>query len=256
MANRWLTYYLVLVCAVFFVLNSAKGQAVKPGKKHPLRDWVFDGSSESIKGLGIASYSIYNPEKSWKEALQNGVEDLNANHSLIVYHYGRQVGRGPLRTDSEYAIRSFLDTTQVTVVDSTRWKGRAFVLVEPTTAVPDSVIYPGEGFRKFEKNVSDSIANTSGRWLQTTGSTPRIDSNWHMTFTKAKQKALRELAEYLATKVSTETYQKGATSRRYLNYSTMIAFQRIRTLKRTITSDSAKVEVAIDPKDIKILMED
>ncbi|GEM_PF-6680969 len=246
-------YRLPIFLAVFLgFFFSGHGQA--PSKETP-QQWIFDGYSEGIKGIGIATYSSFNPEKAWKEAIKNATNDLNANHSLIVYSYGHQVGRGPLRTDSEYAIRSILDTTQVTVVDSARWKGKAFVLVEPTVSVADSIIYPQGKFRTPEDSTISSLDSiNSNQWLETTGTTQRIDSNWYMSITKAKQDALRKLAEDLAVQVSTKTYSKGTTSRRYYSFSSMIAFQRIRVVKRSFGNDSVKVTVAVNPREVKMLM--
>ena len=250
-----------LIPLAIFVLCStidaaAQDQAPLPGKNAPAK-WILDGYSKGVKGIGVATYSSFNPEKAWREALKNAVNDLNANHSMIVHSYGKQVGRGPLRLESKYAIRSFVDTTQVAVVDSAQWKGRAFVLVEPSNPVPDSTIYPQGNFRTVEKPTIDSsgVSQKGKRWLHSTGSTPRIDSNWYMSITKAKQDALRRLAEHLATEVSTETYTKNATSRRYYSFSSMFAFQRIRITERIFTSDTVKVKVAVKPSEVKMLME-
>jgi hypothetical protein len=247
--------YILLFCLFLILPFNVTGQA--DGRQHhqPPKEWIQKGSTEGVMGLGVAPYSSFNPDKAWKEALQNGIEDLNANHSMIVYHYGYQVGRGPMRTRSRYAIRNFLDSTQVAVVDSARWKDKAFVWIKPTNTVPDSVIYPSGNFRDLNEEVASSVSSPSGQWLQWTGRTPRIDSNWHMAITKAKQDALRRLAGYLATRVSTKTYSKGASSRRYLSFSTMFAFQRVRVLQRTFNPDSVKVKVAVDPREVKMLME-
>lgn len=249
-----ITYRRLILLTIFLGLSfTVLGQT--PSQKAP-QQWILNGYSEGIKGIGIAPYSSFNPEEAWKKAIQNGINDLNANHSLIVYSYGHQIGRGPLRTESEYAIRSILDTTQVTVVDSTRWKGKAFVLVEPTVSVADSIIYPQGKFRTPGDSTMRSLeTSTSGQWLQTTGATQQIDSNWYMSITKAKQQALRKLAEDLAVKVSTKTYSQGTTSRRYYSFSSMVAFQRIRVLKRSFKGDSVKITIAVNPREVKILME-
>lgn len=218
-------------------------------------NWILEGTSVEVEGLGVADYSKFNPEKSWNEALENAVNDLNANHSLIVSHYGYKIGSGPLRIRSNYAIRTFLDTTQITVLDSARWKGRAFIRVKPTTALHDSILYPNEKFQSIDHSPVDTSKFAGGHWLLSTGATPRIDSNWYMSVTKAKQDALRKLAEDLAVEVFSETYQKGETALRYYKFSTMYAFQRIRVLKRVFNPDTIKVQVAISPKEVKRLMD-
>jgi len=238
--------------------NAGVGQTQrKPTTEPAPQKWILNGYDNGVKGIGVATYSSFNPKKAWKQATENAVNDLNANHSMIVYSYGKQVGRGPLRIESNYAIRSFVDTTEVTVVDSTQWKGRAFVLVKAHNPVPDSTIYPKADFRTIEQPTIDSsrVTQSNGKWLHSTGRTPRIDSNWHMSITKAKQDALRRLAEHLATEVSTKTYTKGATSRRYYSFSSMFAFQRIRVIKRTFAPDTVTVEVAVNPDEVKMLME-
>lgn len=219
------------------------------------QNWIFQGTTSEVEGMGVADYSRFNPEKSWKKALRNAVNDLNANHSLIVSYYGYRIGRGPLRIRSNYAIRTFLDTTQVTVIDSALWKGKAFIRIKPTTALSDSVIYPGEEFHSVNKTVKDTASIRNRQWLVSTGSTPSINSNWYMSVTKAKQDALRRLAEDLSVKVKSETYALGETSRNYYNFSTLYAFQRIRVLKREFGSDTVKVKVAVNPQEVKMLMD-
>jgi hypothetical protein len=250
----------VLVALIVLLIgwnSSSAQQAKKTSSQHVPTQWILNGYSNGVKGMGVAPYSKFNPEKAWKEALSKGVDDLNANHSMIVYSYGKKVGRGPWRFESNYAIRSFLDTTQVSVVDSARWKGRAFVLIEPTNAVPDSTIYPNQKYRTLEKSTfsSSGISRADEGWLHSTGATPRIDSNWFMSFSKAKQDALRRLAEYLATQVSTETYSKNNITMQYSSFSSMFAFQRIKVLSRSFTPDSVKVEIAVKPHEVKKLME-
>lgn len=250
-----LTLYLLLLL-VSPVSADAQPNQFQPSREQNPKSWIFEGTTDGITGLGVADYSRFNPEKAWREALQNGVEDLNANHSLLVYYHGRKIGRGPLRTESEYAIRNFLDTTQVSIIDSTIWKERAFVLVEPNAVITDSILYPDGQFRAVTNGKEAGRLQATGGWITINGATPRIDSNWHMSITKAKQDALRQLAEDLAVEVSTETYQKDERTRRYYNFSTMFAFQRIHVLKRTFSRDSVKVTVAVRPQEIKMLMEE
>ncbi|WP_441000727.1 hypothetical protein [Fodinibius sp. SL11] len=249
---------VMLFFFLFFTSLNAQTQHNEKNIAASAKDWMFNGNSKKIQGIGIADYSQFNPEKSWNKAFEYAVQDLNANHSLLVYHYGYQIGRGPLHKRSNYAIRNFLDSTQVSVVDSARWKGQAFLLVEPKISLPDSLIYPS---RKF-KTVHDSITNKTAvssqpdQWIRTMGATPRINSNWNMSITKAKQKALRNLAEDLAVKVTNETYSKNNVQRRYYNFSTVYAFQRIKAINRSFDADSFKVELAIDPNEIKMLLEE
>lgn len=234
---------------------SLQAQPSSPQSSDALQNWIFESTTSDVEGLGVANYSQFNPEKSWSEALQRAVSDLNANHSLIVSHYGYRIGRGPLRIRSDYAMRTFFDSTKVTVIDSARWKGRAFIRVKPATALPDSLLYPNERFRAVDQNRIQTVNNDSHQWLLSTGSTPRIDSNWYMSITKAKQDALRKLAEDLTIKVTSETYSKGATTMSYYSFSTLFAFQRVRVLKREFNTDSIRVQVAIHPREIKKLMD-
>lgn len=222
------------------------------------KKWIFSDRNNSVEGLGIADYSRFNPTKSWNKAFEYALQDLNANHSLLVYHSGYQIGRGPLRTRSNYAIRNLLDSTQVSIVDSARWEGRAFLLVEPKSTVPDSLIYPEKNYKAVPDSVTSKSASSSqaNQWMRTKGSAARINSNWNMSITKAKQKALRNLAEHLAVRVSTETYSKGERQRRYYKFSTVYAFQRIQTINRSFDADSFRVELAVDPNEIKMLIEE
>lgn len=221
-----------------------------------LQEWILEGSTDFVEGLGVADYSRFNPEKSWKEALENAVTDLNSNHSLIVSHYGYRIGSGPLRIRSNFAIRTFLDSTQVAVIDSARWRGRAFIRVKPKTALSDSLLYPNRKFRPVEQGGTVDTANVdNSQWLLSTGSTPSINSNWYMSATKAKQDALRKLAESLAVKVTSETHSKGDMSMGFYSFSTLFAFQRIRVLKREFGSDSTRVQVAVSPWEVKKMMD-
>lgn len=257
LANGLLSKWVSFLLAFLFFSFTAMAQTTQSPESSAPRDWIRSGKMDGVKGLGIATYSRFNPQKAWREAFKKGVNDLNANYSLLVHSYGKQVGRGPLRLRADYAIRSFVDTTQVSVVDSVRWKGRAFMLVESTEALSDSVLYPSGNFSSvIDSSDSTGTFNKSGIWLHTTGSTQRIDSNWFYSLTKAKQDAVRQLAEDLAVKISTETYTKNQTSRRYLNFSTMFAFQRIHVVKRIFQPDSIKVQLAIKPHHVKELIDD
>lgn len=259
--NPLICGFMSLIFIVPFLLSApANGQGFKKEAEiaSSPKKWIFNGRSSTVQGLGIANYSRFNPTKSWKKAFDYALQDLNANHSLLVYHSGYQIGQGPLRTRSNYAIRNLLDSTQVSIVDSARWEGRAFLLVEPKSAVPDSLIYPKRNYKTVHDSVTSkpAVSSPKDQWVHTTGSAARINSNWNMSITKAKQKALRNLAEHLAVRVSTETYSKGQRQRRYLKFSTVYAFQRIQTINRSFDADSFRVELAVNPNEIKMLIED
>lgn len=186
--------------------------------------WIFNGNPKKVQGIGIANYSQFNPAKSWDEAFEYALQDLNANHSLLIYHFGYQIGRSPLHTRSNDAIRNFLASTQVAIVDSVRWEGQAFLLVEPKSQIPDSLIYPERDFKPVEDSLTKHSANASStnQWIRTSGSAARINSNWNISITKAKQNALRNLAEDLAIQVRIETYSQNNVQRRYYNFSTCL----------------------------------
>ncbi|NGP87531.1 hypothetical protein [Fodinibius halophilus] len=256
MNTNQLFSYLFTVFLFVSLPLCGRGQAPRTEKDTTPKKWIAGNTIDTISGIGIARYSSYNPEKAWQKALENSINDLNANLSMLVYYWGKQIGRGPFRTRSKYAIRNLLDSTQVTVIDSARWKGHAFVLIKPKEVVPDSIIYTDNKLNRLKETRKDTaVSQESGQhWLTTTGSTPKIDSNWFMSITKAKQDALRRLARKLSVKITTETYSKGDTQRRYFNFSTIFAFQRIRVLNRSFNSDSVKVTVAVHPHEIKWLM--
>lgn len=230
--------------------TSVMGQPIATSGQSSMPEWLAKGVPHTTVGIGIAPYSSFNPAKAWREAFYNGIEDLNANHSMVVYSYGHQIGRGPLRLRSNFAIRTLIDSAKTTVIDSIRWKDRAFLLIKPTNIVPDSIIYP-ENSRELQRS---HFPSDDSALLQSRGSSPRIESNWNLSFARAKQNALKQLAERLSVEVSTETYAKGGVSRRYYSFSSMFAFQRIRVLQRTIGKDSISVQVAVKPNNVKILM--
>lgn len=256
--RRWFII-IGLISLFFFDSQLLYGQMPSQNQfPEQAKNWIFKGNTKNIQGIGITDYSRYNPDKSWEEAFKLAIDDLNANHSLLVYHYGYQIGRGPLRMRSNYAIRTILDSTQVAVVDSARWNGRAFLLIEPQSPVSDSIIYPDKEFETVNDTLLQPVSNSTSttQWIRTVGSAPRINSNWNMSVTKAKQNALRNLAEDLAVKTSTEIYSKNNVQRRYYNFSTIYAFQRIKTLERSFNTDSVRVQLAVDPKEIKMLLEE
>lgn len=240
---------ILILIALMSIHTLAMGQPYPIDDQPPMPEWLAKGVPNTVAGIGIAPYSSFNPTKAWRKAFYNGMEDLNANHSMVVHSYGYQIGRGPLRLRSNYAIRTLIDSAQVTVIDSVRWRGRAFLVMKSTTVVPDSIIYP---HNSQEIRPDDSF--TGGGALKSWGSSPQIDSNWNLSFARAKQNALKKLAEQLSVEVSTETYAMGKMSRRYYNFTSMFAFQRIRVLQRSIEKDSIRVRVAIQPDDVKMLM--
>lgn len=260
--NKTRQWFIVVGFISLFFFDSQLMYAQMPSQNQfpeQPKNWIFKGNAQKVQGIGIVDYSRFNPDKSWEEAFELAIDDLNANHSLLVYHSGYQIGQGPLRTRSNYAIRTILDSAQVAVVDSARWNGRAFILIEPKNPVSDSIIYPDKKFETVDDTLlespSNSSENTTQQWIRTVGSAPRINSNWNMSVTKAKQNALRNLAEDLAVKTSTEIYSKNNVQRRFYNFSTTYAFQRIKTLKRSFNTDSVKVQLAVDPQEVKMLLE-
>lgn len=247
-------------------MNSFKGtlmlialmctHALSMGQTHPTDDqslmpkWLAKGFPNTVVGIGIAPYSNFKPEKSWGEAFHNAVEDLNANYSMVVNSYGYQIGRGPLRLRSNFAIRTLIDSAEVTVIDSVRWKDRAFLLMKSTKTVSDSILYPNSSRR-----ITPNDFSSAGDSLRAQGTSARINSNWNVSFARAKQNALKKLAERLSVKVSTTTYAKKNVSRRYYSFTSMFAFQRIRISQYSIEKDSIRVQIAIQPDDVKMLMD-
>lgn len=221
--------------------------------------WLYRNASSKTVGIGIAPYTSFKPSKGWDKAIRRGIQDLNANYSMIVYSYGYQVGRGPLRLRSNFAIRTLLDSTNIAVTDSALWKGKAFVQLKSKKTLGDSVLYP----ENEAASVTDQILNNKevsekpedNAWLKYWGTASRVESNWNLSVSKAKQDALRKLAEKLSVEVSAETYAVDGTSRRYYNFQTMIAFQRVQVLRRLFTKDSLEVQIAVGRKDIRMLME-
>lgn len=251
-------HIVILIFILGFCTSSIAQTEQNESIDNNTKEWIFSDTADNIQGIGMADYSQFNPDKSWNKAFKYALVDLNANHSLLVYYYGSQIGQGPLRTRSEYGIRNLLDSTHVTIVDSARWNDRAFMLLEPKTPLPDSVVYPQKEFRTVNDSIAQDVESddTTNQWIHTYGSSPTISSNWHISATKAKQNALRNLAEDLAIKISTETYSSNNTLRRYYNFSTVFSFQRIKILKRSFDQDSFRVQVAVDPEEIKVLLEE
>ncbi len=100
--------YLIIIFSVLFS-TSVNSQSFQKEVKiaQNAEKWIFNGDSNITQGIGIADYSRFNPEKSWNEAFDRALQDLNANHSLLVYHFGYQIGRGPLHTQLCEIYRGF-----------------------------------------------------------------------------------------------------------------------------------------------------
>lgn len=128
------------------------------------------------------------------------------------------------------------------------------MLVKAQKPLSDPTIYPKRDFEVIDDSVlnTNSTNSNNSQWIKTSGSAAKINSNWNMSVTKAKQKALRNLAEELAVKTSVEVYSENDVSRRHYNFSTVYAFQRVKTVQRAFEVDSFRVQLAIDPEEIKM----
>lgn len=257
--GRQIFGFLLSIGILFGVNLSAHSQIA--GEKpaiHPPASWISNGTLK-LRGVGVADYTRFDKEGSWNKAIRKAVVDLNANIRILVHSYGYQIGRGPMRYRQKFGINSVFDTTDVVPTDSVIWKDWAFVRVKSKHPIPDSVLQKISTYEPVSDTLIQDALGSRGekdKWVSSTGSSDRLRSNLHKSITKAKQDALRRLAEDITIKVNTSTHYQADRSHSDYQYSTTFGFQNVRVINRKFKKDTVMVTVALRSHDVISLVED
>lgn len=206
-------------------------------------------SPSKIHGAGFARLSNYNPDRSFKQAKQNAIVDLEAALLTSVYleYYGNNTISSRLR--AEFAIADDLNEFEYIAIDSLvvgEWA--VYFVSEPNaTSLPLKTVAKAQNSSwtapYFEPHMID------GFWIGS-GSHPQTRFNPNRGWTKARQEALKNLSEYLNTKVQAleRTYDNDYSSVHYV--TSKHVFQSIGVIDRLQVDDEYHVLIMIRESDI------
>lgn len=203
-----------------------------------------------VHGAGFARLSSYNPDRSFAEAKQNAIMDLEASILTSVYleYYGTEDTQSRLR--SEFGISDSLMTSQIMVVDSAvvgDWAVFFIRDIDNSFAFPDqavnSALNTNWTYELYEPR------KINGFWVAS-GMNEQTRFNPGRGWAKAKQNALQNLSEYLNTSVQSlqRTYNDELDTVHYV--TSKHVFNNIGVIGRKMIDGTYHVFVMIQENDI------
>ncbi len=202
-----------------------------------------------IHGVGFARLSNYNPGRSFREAKNNAITDLEASILTSVYleYYGTDAQS---RLEAEFGISDSILTSQIAVVDSAivgDWAVYFIRDIEVESSIPNSVIEQALNTNWAYELYEPRKIN--GFWVSS-GINEQTRFNPDRGWTKAKQKALQNLSEYLNTSVQSleRAYNDDLSSVHYVTSKHI--FNNIGVIGRKMIDGSYHVLVIINEQDI------
>ena len=207
-------------------------------------------SPTAIHGAGFARLSNYNPDRSFKEARQNAITDLEASILTSVYleYYGTDDTQS--RLNAEFSISDSIRSYQIEVIDSAIVGDWAVFFIrdsENSGSFPSNVIETAQSlnwsYELFEPR------NINGYWVSS-GFYQQTRFNPDRGWTKAKQNALQNLSEYLNTKVQSleRVYNDDLSSVHYV--TSKHVFNNIGVIGRKMMDDKYHVMIIVGDRDI------
>lgn len=214
---KW-NHFFFLLGALFLISCASPKPVNESPSLSPPTEVVSIPSPTQIHGAGFARLSSFNPDRSFQEARQNAITDLESSLLTSVYleYYGDNTISSKLR--AEYGISDHLMANEFAVLDSlTLGDWAIYYLSDPNTtnALPPRLVAQAQNTNWtdefFEPRILDGYWIASGYHEQTRFNP---DRGW----TKAKQHALKNLSEYLNTKVQSlqRTYDNDFSSVHYV----------------------------------------
>ena len=206
-------------------------------------------SPNIVHGAGFAKLSNYNAERSFKEARQNAIIDLEASLLTSVYleFYGTDAKS---RLKAEFSISDTINASQIAVIDSTIVEDWAVYFIRDNK---DTIHFPSEIIEQaLSTNWNNELyepRNIAGFWISS-GMSKETPFNPDRGWTLAKQHALQNLSEYLKTRVQSleRTYDDTLSSVHYVTSKHI--FNSIGVIGRKKLEDTYYVMVIVHGKDI------
>ncbi len=207
-------------------------------------------SPSIVHGAGFARLSNFNPSRSFQEAKENAITDLEASILTSVYleYYGTD--DTPSRLKSEFGISDSLLTSQIAIVDSLQVDEWAIFFIKDvnnTTQFPSSLTNSISGLSWDQELFEPRKIN--GYWIAS-GLHEQTRFNPDRGWTKAKQNALQNLSEYLNTSVQSlqRTYDNDLSSVHYVTSKHI--FNNIGVLGRQMRDGVYYVLVVVKEEDL------
>lgn len=203
-----------------------------------------------VHGAGFARLSSFNPSRSFAEAKRNAFIDLEASILTSVYleYYGTDGTQSRLK--SEFGISDSLEISEIAVVDSAvvgDWAVFFIKDADHTGSFPSQIISTANNanwtYEFFEPRIMD------GYWISS-GMNEQTRFNPGRGWTKAKQRALQNLSEYLNTSVQSlqRTYDDELDTVHYV--TSKHVFSNIGVIGRRMVDSKYHVLIMVNEQDI------
>ena len=237
----------ILFISIFQISCKAQGSSVATIIES--NSQITVPSPETVHGAGFARLSNYNPDRSFKEAKENAVTDLEASILTSVYleYYGTDATS---RLKAEFGISDSILTSQIAVVDSAIVGDWAVFFIRdinknfnfPSAAIQNA-LNTNWAYELYEPR------KINGYWVSS-GMNEQTRFNPDRGWTKAKQKALQNLSEYLNTSVQSleRAYNDDLSSVHYV--TSKHVFNNIGVIGRKMVDGTYHVLIIVSEQDI------
>lgn len=232
-------------------------------------------------GVGIAERSSYYPDRSYRQARERAVEDLNANTMTLVSVEYFSLGAAEPRRHAEVAIEQIYSEERVTPVDSARAGGRVYYLVAPPdggTEAGELRSDPGDDEQGDQEAVRDRLERLASQerrerqatglqapaGLEVRGDVVRSGGYWfalgdvelsgiapYRSWARSKQDGLKQLSRRLTTFVRTmRQYSQLMDAGSVMHSRSRVILQNVKVVERSMQNGRARSIVAVHEDDV------
>ncbi len=240
----------VLVMTVCVLSCASSEQVSEVEFTEPITNAFTIPSPFQVHGIGFARLSSYNPNRSFREARQNAITDLESSRLTSVYleYYGDDGIQSRLR--AEYGISDTIQPSEYSVLDSLTIDDWAvYYLADETglSSFPPRLIAKAQNTNWTQEFFEPQLID--GYWIAS-GHYPQTRFNPNRGWTKAKQHALKNLSEYLNTKVQAlqRSYNDDFSEVHYV--TSKHVFNSIGAIDRIMMDKSYHVLIMIRESDV------
>lgn len=197
-----------------------------------LPEWVVSPKS-GLKSIGIARKGALSEKDTYKQAFDRALQSLNANRRtwLLAEHYDRAMNQ----YDSfyEFSIEEYFDSTSVQLSNRFETDEWLFIELEVESLLQNEGIHSGD------------------EYLEAVGNFPIVHANPHYSFEKAKQQAMKELANQTQLKVMGSTWEASGYSNDLFFIKSRVQLQFVEVKSRWIKDGRCYVHIQLPRKSIK-----
>lgn len=215
--------------------------------KHEHINW-FSQPPAYVHGAGISRLSSYYPERSYENALEKAIEDLNSNTRVLITVETFAYGAGPPRTFSEVAIDDVYSEKEVLRVDSLVSNGHVFYLVSDSLGsrnpIPDRQALS-------EDFITSNNATRVGEFWYAAGQAELSQISVYRSWVRAKKAALINMGAGLTTLVQSLHKTDGIFDAGSIRYTrSQVMLNNVHIVKRIKDTGQVMCIIAVHEDDI------